>query len=123
MDRKYIILIFTIIVLACVVIGLTIELQQAKNKKPAVNNTTNNTTVTVESINNETVQDSNNQQSNSNNKASEKSSTSANKESQSGMPEETQKIYAAREKAAQDGIPMYEYTQSPELVEKYQSMV
>lgn len=123
MDRKYIILIFTIIVLACVVIGLTIELQQAKNKKPAVNNTTNNTTVTVESINNDTVQDSNNQQSNSNNKASEKSSTSANKESESGMPEETRKIYAAREKAAQDGIPMYEYTQSPELVEKYQSMV
>lgn len=123
MDRKYIILIFIIIVLACVMIGLTIELQQAKNKKPAVNNTTNNTTVTVESINNETVQDSNNQQSNSNNKASEKSSTSANKESESGMPEETRKIYAAREKAAQDGIPMYEYTQSPELVEKYQSMV
>ena len=123
MDRKYIILIFTIIVLACVVIGLTIELQQAKNKKPAVNNTTNNTTVTVESINNETVQDSNNQQSNSNNKASEKSSTSANKESESGMPEETRKIYAARETAAQDGIPMYEYTQSPELGEKYQSMV
>ena len=119
MDRKYIILILTIVVLLYVVIGLTIELQQAKNEKPAVNNTT----VTVESINNETVQDQNNKQSDSNNKASEKSSQSANKESESGMPEETRKIYAARERAAQDGIPMYEYTQSPELVEKYQSIV
>ena len=114
MDRKYIILILTIVVLLYVVIGLTIELQQAKNEKPAVNNTT----VTVESVSNETVQESG-----SNNKASEKSSQSANKESESGMPEETRKIYAARERAAQDGIPMYEYTQSPELVEKYQSMV
>lgn len=39
------------------------------------------------------------------------------------MPEETRKIYAARQKAADDGIPMYEYTNSPELVEKYQAMV
>lgn len=39
------------------------------------------------------------------------------------MPEETRKIYAARQKAADDGIPMYEYTHSPELVEKYQAMV
>ena len=118
MDTKYILLIFTIVVLVCVVVGLTIGLQGAKNEKPVVNNTTNNTTVIVESVSNETVQESG-----SNNKASEKSSQSANKESQSGMPEETRKIYAAREKAAQDGIPMYEYTQSPELVEKYQSMV
>lgn len=118
MDTKYILLILTIVVLVCVVVGLTIELQGAKNEKPVVNNTTNNTTVTVESISNETVQESG-----SNSKASEKSSQSANKESQSGMPEEMQKIYAARERAAQDGVPMYEYTQSPELVEKYQSMV
>jgi len=118
MDTKYILLIFTIVVLVCVVVGLTIGLQGAKNEKPVVNNTTNNTTVTVESVSNETVQESG-----SNNKASEKSSQSANKESQSGMPEEMQKIYAARERAAQDGVPMYEYTQSPELVEKYQSMV
>ena len=39
------------------------------------------------------------------------------------MPEETRKIYAARQKAADDGIPMSEYTHSPELVEKYQAMV
>ena len=39
------------------------------------------------------------------------------------MPEETRKIYEARQKAADDGIPMYEYIQSPELVEKYQAMV
>lgn len=120
MDIKYILLILTIIVLVFAVIGLAIELQGAKSVKPVVNNTTNNTTVSVESINNETVQESN---SNYKSPQSDKSSQSANKESESGMPEETRKIYAAREKAAQDGIPMYEYTQSPELVEKYQNMV
>ena len=36
---------------------------------------------------------------------------------------EREKIYAARQKAADDGIPMYEYINSPELVEKYQAMV
>ena len=41
----------------------------------------------------------------------------------SSMPEETRKIYAARQKAADDGIPMSEYIHSPELVEKYQAMV
>ena len=55
MDTKYILLIFTIVVLVCVVVGLTIGLQGAKNEKPVVNNTTNNTTVTVESVSNETV--------------------------------------------------------------------
>jgi hypothetical protein len=33
------------------------------------------------------------------------------------------KRYAARQKAAEDGIPMYEYSHSPELVQKYQAMV
>ena len=41
----------------------------------------------------------------------------------SGMPEDRKKIYAARQKAADDGVPMYEYIRSPELVEKYQAMV
>ena len=36
---------------------------------------------------------------------------------------EREKIYAARQKAADDGIPMAEYIHSPELVEKYQAMV
>ena len=40
-----------------------------------------------------------------------------------GMPEETRKVYEARQRAADDGIPMYEYIDSPELVEKYQAMV
>ena len=44
-------------------------------------------------------------------------------QSESHMPEETRKIYEARQLAADDGIPMYEYTKSPELVEKYQAMV
>ena len=115
--QKNILLILTIIILICVVIGLAIQLQSAKNVTPAVvNNTTNNTTVntTVEHINNDTAL-----QSNSNNQASHSDSQA----SQSGMPEDRQKIYAARQKAADDGIPMYEYIHSPELVEKYQNMV
>ena len=51
------------------------------------------------------------------------SEDSSDQTSDSNMPEETRKIYAARQKAADDGIPMYVYTKSPELVEKYQAMV
>ena len=51
------------------------------------------------------------------------SEDSSDQTSGSYMPEETRKIYAARQKAADDGIPMYVYTKSPELVEKYQAMV
>ncbi|MBQ2353704.1 MAG: hypothetical protein II396_05265 [Methanobrevibacter sp.] len=103
---------------------MAIQLQSAKNVTPAVvNNTTNNTTVntTVEHINNDTAL-----QSNSNNQASHSDSQASHSDSQasqSGMPEDRQKIYAARQKAADDGIPMYEYIHSPELVEKYQNMV
>lgn len=48
---------------------------------------------------------------------------SADQTNDNNMPEEIRKVYAARQKAAEDGIPMYEYTNSPELVEKYQAMV
>ena len=44
-------------------------------------------------------------------------------QSESHMPEETRKIYEARQLAADDGVPMSEYIHSPELVEKYQAMV
>ena len=53
----------------------------------------------------------------------ENSQDSAGQTDDNKMPEETRKIYAARQKAADDGIPMYEYINSPELVEKYQAMV
>ena len=43
--------------------------------------------------------------------------------SQTSYMSEREKIYAARQKAADDGIPMAEYIHSPELVEKYQAMV
>ena len=43
--------------------------------------------------------------------------------SQTSYMSEREKIYAARQKAADDGIPMGEYIHSPELVEKYQAMV
>ena len=51
------------------------------------------------------------------------SQDSSSQSSGSHMPEETRKIYEARQKAADDGIPMAEYIHSPELVEKYQAMV
>lgn len=121
MDRKYILLILTIIILIFVVIGLAVELHSTKNVNP-VNNSTDNATIntTVEHINKETVQESDNQQASSDN---QQASSDNNQASQSGMPEETRKIYAARQKAADDGIPMYEYIHNPELVEKYQNMV
>ena len=53
----------------------------------------------------------------------ENSQDSAGQTDDNKMPEETRKIYAARQKAADDGIPMAEYIHSPELVEKYQAMV
>ena len=61
MDKKYILLILTIIVLICVVIGLVIQLQESKQVKPVVNNTTNNTPVntTVEHINEDEKSSSN----------------------------------------------------------------
>ena len=51
------------------------------------------------------------------------SQDSSSQTSGSAMPEETRKIYEARQKAADDGVPMAEYIHSPELVEKYQAMV
>ena len=116
MDTKSIIviLVLIIIILTCGIIGLVIQSQGAQNANPLVNNTTvNNTAVntTVEQINSDPVQ------------SESQSSDSDSQSSDSGMPEETRKIYAARQKAADDGIPMYEYIHSPELVEKYQSMV
>ena len=53
----------------------------------------------------------------------ENSQDSAGQTDDNKMPEETRKIYEARQKAADDGIPMAEYIHSPELVEKYQAMV
>ncbi len=122
MDRKYILLILAIIILIFVVIGLAVELHSTKNVNPVLNNSTDNATIntTVEHINKETVQESDNNQASSDN---QQASSDNNQASQSGMPEETRKIYAARQKAADDGIPMYEYIHSPELVEKYQNMV
>ena len=116
MDTKSIIviLVLIIIILTCGIIGLVIQSQGAQNANPAVNNTTvNNTAVntTVEQINSDPVQ------------SESQSSDSDSQSSDSGMPEDVRKRYAARQKAAEDGIPMYEYAHSPELVEKYQSMV
>ncbi len=63
----------------------------------------------------------------------EKVSTDNNKEAQKdsqavqdiknnpNMPDDMKQIYAARQRAAEDGVPMYEYTKSPELVQKYQN--
>ena len=116
MDTKSIIviLVLIIIILTCGIIGLVIQSQQAQNVDSVVNNTTvNNTSLntTVEQINSDPVQ------------SESQSSDSDSQSSDSGMPEDVRKRYAARQKAAEDGIPMYEYAHSPELVEKYQSMV
>ena len=105
--------IIIILVAICLIMGTVLATLTIGNQHTdvvqIVNNTTENTT--VEHINSEdtvnTVQnDDSSGQANDNN-----------------MPEDVRKRYAARQKATEDGIPMYEYSRSPELVQKYQSMV
>ena len=109
-----IILVVVIGIFAMRTIGLMYNDQQKAKVTPIVNNTTHNNTTgvntTVEHINSEdtvnTVQkDDSSGQANDNN-----------------MPEDVRNRYAARQKAAEDGIPMYEYSRSPELVQKYLSI-
>ena len=106
--------IIVILVATCLIMGtalasyLTIGNQHTEIVQ-VVNNTTANTT--VEHINSEDT---------ANTVQKDDSASQAN---DNNMPEETRKIYAARQKAAEDGIPMYEYTHSPELVQKYQAML
>ncbi len=86
------------------------------NENYTGNNTTQKLTI-KEKVAEAAVEQVNSQDS-SNNVQTDDSSGQTN-----GMPEETRKVYAARQLAADDGIPMYEYIRSPELVEKYQAMV
>ena len=87
------------------------------NENYTGSNTTQKLTV-EEKVVEATVEPANSQYS-SNNVQNDGSAGQTN----NNMPEETRKVYEARQKAADDGIPMYEYTHSPELVEKYQAMV
>ena len=80
------------------------------NENYTGNNTTQKLTIKEKKVVEATVEHTNSQD-------------SAGQTDDNKMPEETRKIYAARQKAADDGIPMYEYINSPELVEKYQAMV
>lgn len=80
------------------------------NENYTGNNTTQKLTIKEKKVVEATVEHANSQD-------------SAGQTDDNKMPEETRKIYAARQKAADDGIPMYEYINSPELVEKYQAMV
>lgn len=81
-----------------------------------LNKTSNNTT--VEHLNSK---DTNNSQPN-NNKEQSDSQMVQDIKNNPNMPDDMKQIYVARQRAAEDGVPMYEYTHSPELVEKYQSM-
>lgn len=85
------------------------------NENYTGNNTTQKLTIKEEEVVEATVEYSSSQYSSSN--------VESDDSSYSNMPEETRKVYEARQLAADDGIPMYEYTSSPELVEKYQAMV
>ena len=93
-----------------------VDVSYGGNENYTGNNTTQKLTI-KEKVAEAAVEQVNSQDS-SNNVQSEGSSGQTN-----GMPEETRKVYAARQLAADDGIPMYEYIRSPELVEKYQAMV
>ena len=80
------------------------------NENYTGNNTTQKLTIKEEEVVEDTVQHVNSQD-------------SSDQSDYSNMPEDRRKVYAARQKAADDGIPMYEYIRSPDLVEKYQAMV
>lgn len=116
--------IIIILVAICLIMGtalatyLSIGNQHTEIVQVA-NNTTANTTVTAEHINSDPSNNVQKEDSSNNGQTED----SADKGNDNNMPEETRKIYAARQKAADDGIPMYEYIHSPELVEKYQAMV
>ena len=88
------------------------------NENYTSNNTTQKLTIKEEEVVEATVENVDSGDS-SNNVQTEDSSG----QSESHMPEETRKIYEARQLAADDGVPMSEYIHSPELVEKYQAMV
>ena len=108
--------IIVILVATCLIMGtalasyLTIGNQHTEIVQ-VVNNTTANTT--VEHINSEDTA----------NTVQKDDSASQSNDNGNNMPEDVRKRYAARQKAAEDGIPMYEYSRSPELVQKYQAMV
>ena len=88
------------------------------NENYTANNTTQKLTIKEEEVVEATVENVDSGDS-SNNVQTEDSSG----QSENHMPEETRKIYEARQLAADDGVPMSEYIHSPELVEKYQAMV
>jgi hypothetical protein len=88
------------------------------NENYTGNNTTQKLTIKEKEVVEATVEPVNTEDSSNNVQTDDSSGQTENH-----MPEETRKIYAARQLAADDGIPMYEYTKSPELVEKYQAMV
>ena len=92
-----------------------------QKKTPVTSNTANNTLKNNTTNTNITTEV--NEENNTNDKPNTAQKDDSASQPNNNMPEETRKRYAARQKAAEDGIPMYEYAHSPELVEKYQAMV
>ena len=88
------------------------------NENYTANNTTQKLTIKEEEVVEATVENVDSGDSSNSVQADDSSGQSENH-----MPEETRKIYEARQLAADDGVPMSEYIHSPELVEKYQAMV
>ena len=122
MDKKNI-LICVMIIITLMVLGVAFASNNMV-KKNNINNTGNMTlnktsnNTTVEHLNSK---DTNNSQPN-NNKEQSDSQMVQDIKNNPNMPDDMKQIYVARQRAAEDGVPMYEYTHSPELVEKYQSM-
>lgn len=122
MDKKNI-LVCVMIIIALMALGVAFASNNMV-KKNNINNTGNMTlnktsnNTTVEHLNSK---DTNNSQPN-NNKEQSDSQMVQDIKNNPNMPDDMKQIYVARQRAAEDGVPMYEYTHSPELVEKYQSM-
>lgn len=124
-NKNLLIICITAIIITAIVAGTAFMImnKQVKSQEQKIvqnNNTTkiaNNTT--VEKISNE-----NNQQNTNNEKELQQKDSQVIQDLKNNpnMPDDMKQIYIARQRAAEDGVPMYEYTQSPELVQKYQAM-
>lgn len=123
MDKKNI-LVCVMIIIALMTLGVAFASNNMV-KKNNINNTGNMTlnktsnNTTVEHLNSKNT---NNTQPNNNKEQSDSQKIVQDIKNNPNMPDDMKQIYAARQRAAEDGIPMYEYIHSPELVEKYQSM-
>ncbi len=115
-NKNLLIICITAIIIIAIVAGTAFMIMDKQVKTQEQNTTQNNNTTkvntTVEKISND---DNNNQAVQKDSQAVQDIKNNPN------MPDDVRQRYEARQRAAEDGVPMYEYSKSPELVQKYQN--